>query len=84
MVADRSVLVIEDHPSLLAGLQDGLTNGGMRVLTATNGLDGVISAKTNHPDVIILDLQLPDLDGISALQALRRDNIKTPVLILSA
>jgi len=84
MVADKSVLVIEDHPSLLAGLQDGLTNGGMRVLTATNGLDGVISAKTNHPDVIILDLQLPDLDGISALQALRRDNIKTPVLILSA
>lgn len=84
MVEEKSVLVIEDHPTLLAGLADCLTNGGMKVFTASNGLDGVMSAKANQPDMIILDLQLPDLDGISALKALRRDNITTPVLILSA
>jgi DNA-binding response OmpR family regulator len=78
------VLVVEDHPALLAGLKDGLSADGFEVLTASTGLDGLLLAKDRSPDAIVLDLLLPDLDGLAALQAMRRDKMTTPVMILSA
>lgn len=82
--SEQVVLVIEDHPGLLSGLESGLKGDGFEVLSAMTGLEGMLIAKEKTPDAIVLDLQLPDLDGLSALKALRREKMKTPVLILSA
>jgi len=78
------ILIIEDDEAILSLLKRGLEEEGMIIDTATNGEDGEYLAKMNHYDIIILDWMLPQKSGIEVLESLREENIKTPVLMLTA
>lgn len=78
------ILVIEDSRRLRDSLRMGLTRAGYSVDTTGNGKDGLSMALHNPFDLILLDLMLPGLDGLSLLQQLREQNQETPVLILTA
>lgn len=77
-----TVLVIDDEPQIRRLLRVTLEANGRRVLEAANGSDGLAQAAQRRPDIILLDLGLPDLDGIKVLQRLREWS-KTPVIILT-
>lgn len=79
-----SILVIEDNELLAAGVRSNLEYEGHRVQVATTGEEGLRMARQRAPDLIVLDLMLPDLDGFRVLQTLRARGIDTPVLILTA
>ncbi len=78
------LLVVEDSRRLRETLADGLGAAGYAVDAVADGRHGLIHARTTEYDLIILDLMLPELDGISLLRELRTANSRTPVLILSA
>ena len=78
------VLLVEDNADLAYGLQNNLEIEGYEVVVAEDGETGLRLAKDWDPDLIILDLMLPDLDGYRVLEHLRRTKIFTPVLILTA
>ena len=77
------ILVIEDELKTREYLKQGLSEQGYSVDTASNGIDGLHLASTISYDVIILDIMLPGLDGISVLKSLR-PSVKTPVIMLTA
>ncbi len=77
------VLVIDDDPQLLMLLRLTLERGGFRVVTAENGEEGLRQAYEVHPDVIVLDVMMPKMDGWTVCQRLR-DVCDVPILILSA
>jgi len=78
------ILLIEDNRNLATGLRNNLEIEGYRVQLATDGAAGLVIALEESPDLIILDLMLPELDGYRVLRALRQNGHATPVLILSA
>lgn len=78
------LLLIEDDRATASYVQQGLAELGHACDHAQTGLDGLTAALTNTYDAIILDRNLPQLDGLSVLQALRSQGQRTPVLILSA
>lgn len=78
------VLLVEDNHDLAYGLQNNLEIEGYDVRVAENGETGLDLAAAWDPDLIILDLMLPDLDGYRVLQHLRKTGCLTPVLILTA
>jgi DNA-binding response OmpR family regulator len=78
------LLIIEDSSRLRKSLHSGFTRLGYAVDEAADGKEGYNFALNNQYDVIILDLMLPGMDGLSILQALRNNHIQTHVLILSA
>jgi DNA-binding response OmpR family regulator len=78
------VLVVEDHKPLVRALKQGLEEEGFAVDVSYDGEEGDYKARTAQYDVIILDLMLPKLDGLSVLQRWRRDGLKTHVLVLTA
>jgi DNA-binding response OmpR family regulator len=77
------VLIIEDNGDLLQVLEQVLS-GEYRVTTARRGEDGVTIARSEQPDVVILDLQLPGMDGIEAGRWMKRDRPTLPILVLTA
>ncbi len=77
-------LVIEDEKKVASFIRKGLESEGFIVEVAYDGKDGLEKAFHNSYDIIILDLMLPKLDGLSLLQRLRSENITTQVLILTA
>ena len=79
-----TILVVEDDRSLREGLAMNFQLRGYRVLSAADGTAGARLALEERPDLIILDLMLPGLDGFEVLGRLRQREIETPVLILSA
>ncbi|MHC4973301.1 MAG: response regulator transcription factor [Planctomycetota bacterium] len=78
------ILIIEDDAHLAAGLRYNLERAGYAVSHAANGPDGLQSARDLRPDLIVLDLMLPGLDGFDLLGTLRDEGVRTPVIILSA
>jgi two-component system, OmpR family, response regulator len=78
------ILVIEDEPRILSFLSRGLEAEGFSVHEAGNGQDGLRRALHHPYDLLILDLLLPGLDGLSVLRELQRRRPELPVLILSA
>lgn len=78
------ILVVEDNPDLAFGLRNNLEIEGYSVDVADDGHKALTRARTLHPDLIILDLTLPGLDGYRVLKTLREEGSETPVLILSA
>ncbi|MCS7259901.1 MAG: response regulator transcription factor [Anaerolineae bacterium] len=77
------ILVVEDEPVLLETLEYNLARQGYLVLTANDGRKALQLARAEHPDMIILDLMLPGLDGIEVCRILRQE-MSVPVLILTA
>jgi two-component system, OmpR family, KDP operon response regulator KdpE len=82
MTTQTHILVIDDEPQILRALKTILTANGFRVSAAGRGEEGLAMATALEPDLIILDLSLPDLDGIEVTRRLREWS-QTPVIILS-
>ena len=84
MTGAHSILVIEDDDAIRRGLDEALTSEGYRVECAADGQQGLALGLTRDPDLIVLDLMMPGLDGFEVLERLRADHVQTPVLILTA
>jgi DNA-binding response OmpR family regulator len=82
-MAER-ILVIEDDPSILRGLQLNLGMEGYTVRSAVDGETGLALAKSENPDLVVVDVMLPRLGGLDVLREIRKDDPDVPVLILSA
>ncbi|MGK0551814.1 response regulator transcription factor [Enterococcus faecalis] len=80
----KRVLVVDDEPSILTLLTFNLEKEGYQVMTAEDGRQGFEEALTNQYDFIILDLMLPQMNGLDITKALRREKIDTPILMLTA
>ena len=84
MSAAARVLLVEDNDDLAFGLRNNLEIEGYEVEVASDGQEGLERARRGSADLIILDLMLPELNGYRVLQALRREGLTTPVLVLTA
>jgi DNA-binding response OmpR family regulator len=80
----ETILVVEDEPALQETLAYNLEKQGYRVETAGEGRAALETARRLKPDLIILDIMLPGLDGIEVCKTLRRENFQSPVLMLTA
>jgi DNA-binding response OmpR family regulator len=80
------VLVIDDEPDVLLLCRVNLEHAGHQVLVATDGEEGIALARAEHPDVIVLDIMLPQMDGFDVLEGLagHEETREVPVLLLSA
>ncbi len=81
-----TVLVVDDEPNIVETLQDRLEMSGYHVLTAVNGEEGLEQATKESPDVVLLDIMMPVMDGLDMLERLRQtsNNTDIPVIMLSA
>jgi two-component system response regulator RegX3 len=77
------VLVVEDEASFIEALEVALGKEGFEVITAMNGRAGLEAFRADRPDVVLLDLMLPELPGLDVLKAIRRE-AATPVIVVSA
>ncbi|WP_040207686.1 response regulator transcription factor [Neobacillus jeddahensis] len=80
----NKVLVVDDEQSIVTLLQYNLEQAGFEVITAMDGLQGKQLAEKESPDIIVLDLMLPILDGMEVCKQLRQKNIMIPILMLTA
>jgi two-component system, OmpR family, alkaline phosphatase synthesis response regulator PhoP len=80
------ILVVEDEKILTKIIEERLVSDGFEVIIANDGVEGLELARTKHPDLILLDLLLPKMSGMSVLRKLRAENDwgkKVPVVILT-
>jgi two-component system, OmpR family, alkaline phosphatase synthesis response regulator PhoP len=80
----KKVLVVDDEQSIVTLLQYNLQQAGFEVITANDGEEGMNKAVNERPDLMILDLMLPKLDGIEVCKQLRQQKVMTPILMLTA
>jgi DNA-binding response OmpR family regulator len=83
-VSGERILVIEDDPSILRGLQLNLGMEGYTVRSSMDGAQGLAMARSESPDLVIVDVMLPSLGGLEIVSEIRKDDPDLPVLILSA
>ncbi|MGL4987233.1 MAG: response regulator transcription factor [Treponemataceae bacterium] len=81
---EKRILLIEDEAGLRLTLNDRLEAEGYCVTSADNGLEGLNLARTCKPDVIILDIMLPQMDGFTVCETLRKEENQTPIIMLTA
>ena len=79
----KKILVVDDEPTLVATLKYNLEREKYQVITATDGPSAVDAARSTRPDLVILDLMLPGLDGIEVCRILRRE-MSAPIVMLTA
>lgn len=84
MLAHRRILLIEDNDQLATLYQEQLAANAAIVKVCGNGTDGMAAVKTFGPSAILLDIQLPDIDGFSVLKSLQLANNKVPVVVMTA
>jgi two-component system alkaline phosphatase synthesis response regulator PhoP len=80
----ETVLVVEDDPTLRLGLTKALRSDGYRVVTAPTGPEGLDAALAEPPDLVILDVMLPGMNGYEVLEALRARDAEVPIIMLTA
>ena len=80
----ETILIIEDDPAMLRGLRDNFEFEGYRVQTATDGDAGLKAALAIRPDLILLDLMLPKVNGYEICRFLRDEKLDMPILMLTA
>lgn len=78
------ILVIEDEPDMLMGLEHNLRYEGYTVETAGNGTLGLETWKRMRPDLVLLDVMLPGMNGFDVLQAIRKEDTSVPVILITA
>lgn len=79
----KKILVIDDEPKIVEICQDYLKASGFEVVSASNGLQGLNIARREKPDLIVLDLMMPGMDGLDVCRNLRREG-NTPIIMLTA
>ena len=79
----KTVLVVEDEASLASTLSYNLRKNGFNVVSAADGLEGLQAARREHPDMIVLDLMLPKMDGLEVCRRIRAES-EVPILMLTA
>ena len=79
----KKILVVDDEPKIVQLVRDYLERAGFRVLTAATGKSALALAHSERPDLIILDLGLPEMDGLDVTRTLRKDS-NVPILMLTA
>ncbi len=78
------VLLVDDHPVVREGLRSMLVSDGVEVVAeAATGADAVSLARQHAPDVVLLDMQLPDMEGVAALRQMKQTGVRSAVLVLS-
>jgi two-component system alkaline phosphatase synthesis response regulator PhoP len=78
-----TILVVDDEPQIMQLVRDHLEHAGFTVLEAADGSSALHTAAAGHPDLVVLDLGLPGLDGLDVTRSLRRDN-PVPIIMLTA
>ena len=78
----KTVLVVDDEPKIVQLARDYLENAGFAVVSASDGKAALATARASHPDLVVLDLGLPELDGLDVARALRRDST-VPIVMLT-
>jgi two-component system OmpR family response regulator len=79
-----TVLVVDDEPVLAEMVSMALRYEGWNIATAGDGTSAIAAARAERPDVVVLDVMLPDMSGLDVLQKLRKENPRLPVLLLTA
>ncbi|HLY26090.1 MAG TPA: response regulator, partial [Aggregatilineales bacterium] len=77
------ILVVDDEPKIVKLAQDYLQQAGFKVMSAMDGTTAIATARHERPDLIVLDLNLPGMDGIDVCRAIRRES-DVPVVMLTA
>jgi len=80
----RTVLIVEDEPAMLRGLEDNFKMKGYYVLTADDGKKGLETALKERPDLILLDIMLPELNGYEVCSHVREKGLDMPIIMLTA
>lgn len=83
-MGEQRILIIEDEPDLLRGLELNIQAEGYWVLSEKRGDSGVKRALNDHPDLVLLDVMLPGLNGFDVCRQLRREGFDAPIIILTA
>ncbi|OJV12396.1 MAG: two-component system response regulator [Dyadobacter sp. 50-39] len=79
-----TVLFIEDEPALGMIVKDSLVYRGFEVLYAANGAEGLEQFRLHQPDIVVADIMMPDMDGFTMAEHIRRDDPHTPIMFLTA
>lgn len=82
--SDNSILIVEDNKDLLNLLKINLGDQGYEIFTARDGLSALDMYHNQHPDLIILDIMLPKMDGLDVCKSIRKENPAIPILMLTA
>jgi DNA-binding response OmpR family regulator len=80
----ETILIIEDDATMLRGLKDNFEFRGYRVLTATDGEEGLETALSGKPDLIVLDIMLPKINGYEVCRLIRAEGLEMPIIMLTA
>lgn len=83
MNRELSILAIEDDPAVARSLAEGLARDGYRVTTKSSGTEGIAFAREHNPQLIILDVRLPDGSGMDFCRQMRKMGLRQPILILT-
>jgi DNA-binding response OmpR family regulator len=83
-MADQTVLIIEDDSTLLRGLEDNFRSRGYVVRTASDGRQGLSAALSDPPDLILLDIMLPKINGYEVCRVIRERGLRMPIIMLTA
>jgi two-component system copper resistance phosphate regulon response regulator CusR len=83
-MSDPVIVLIEDEPQIRRFLRATLGSQGYRLYEAPTGADGLVEVASRQPDVVIVDLGLPDMDGLEVCRSLRQQGVHVPVLMLTA
>jgi two-component system OmpR family response regulator len=81
---NANILVVDDEESLTDLVSSALRFAGYQVTTESNGFDALRAIKSKAPDLIVLDVNMPELDGFEVCRRIRRDGVQTPVIFLTA
>lgn len=79
----KTILIVDDKLNTLRLLTDYLSENGFRIVTATNGRDALFVARHEKPDIVLLDIMMPEMDGLEFVRHFRRER-QTPVIMLTA
>ncbi|HCO94124.1 MAG TPA: DNA-binding response regulator [Phycisphaerales bacterium] len=80
----ETILIVEDDPTMLRGLKDNFEFKDYRVLTAPDGEEGLNAALNEKPDLIILDIMLPKINGYEVCRLIRKEELDMPIIMLTA
>ncbi|MBU1109569.1 MAG: response regulator [Candidatus Riflebacteria bacterium] len=85
-MTEKKILVADDEPHILRIVKDKLSNAGFSVIAVTNGEEAFTAAKSEAPDLILLDVMMPKMNGFEVCKKLRQDALfkSTPIILLTA